>query len=98
MRDLEVEFLLQRYHHAAEVLSHEIGEELGPRVALVDVEFGEDLVGEVGAGFEGEFFRQDEGVVAVEEDFGDLEIPGVREGTLGKIGDVGGTLGILAVV
>ena len=57
MRDREVEFLLQRDDHAAEVLPHEVGEELGAGVALVDVEFGEDLVGEVGAGFEGEFFR-----------------------------------------
>ena len=84
MRDLEIELLLQRHHHAAEVLPHEVGEELRAGVALVDVEFGEDLVGEVGAGFEGEFFRQDEGVVAVEEDFGDLDIPGLRGGRLGK--------------
>ena len=78
VRDLEVELLLQRDDHAAEVLAHEVGEELGPRVALVDVELGEDLIAEVGAGFEGEFLRKDEGVVAVEEDFGDLDVPRVR--------------------
>jgi hypothetical protein len=40
-------------------------------VLLGDVLGGEDLVGELGAGFEGEFLGEDEGVVAVEEERGD---------------------------
>ena len=71
--DAEFEFFLQVHDHAAEVLADEVVEEFGAGVAVWDVVFGEDLVGEVGAGFEGEFFREDEGVVAVEEDFGDLK-------------------------
>ena len=66
--------------HAAEVLAHEVGEELGTGVALVDVVFGEDFVGEVGAGFEGELFGEDERVVAVEEELGYLVRMGVSEG------------------
>ena len=54
--DGEVEFLLQVHDHAAEVLADEVVEEFGTGVAVWDVIFGEDLVGEVGAGFEGEFF------------------------------------------
>lgn len=54
-------------------MADEVIEELGTGVAVWDVVFGEDLVGEIGTGLEGEFFRKDEGVVTVEEDFGDLE-------------------------
>ena len=71
--DAEVELFLQVHYHAAEVLADEVIEELGAGVAVWDVIFGEDLIGEVGTSFEGEFFREDEGVVAVEEDFGDLK-------------------------
>ena len=71
--DGEVELFLQVHDHAAEVLADEVIEELRAGVAVWDVIFGEDLVGEVGTGFEGEFFREDEGIVAVEEDFGDLK-------------------------
>jgi hypothetical protein len=31
-----------------------------------------DLIGNLGAGLEGEFFREDEGVVTIEEDVCDL--------------------------
>jgi hypothetical protein len=41
-------------------------------VAIRDVARGEDLVGQLGAGFEGEGFGEDERVVAVEEEGGDL--------------------------
>jgi hypothetical protein len=41
-------------------------------VAVGDVAGGEDLVGELGAGFESEGFGEDEGVVAVEEEGCDL--------------------------
>jgi hypothetical protein len=49
-------------------LADELGEELGPGVAVGDGAGGEDFVSELGAGFEGEGFREDEGVVAVEEE------------------------------
>jgi hypothetical protein len=64
-------FLLQGEHHAAEVLPNELRHELRAGVLLGDVLGGEDLVGELGAGFEGEFLGEDEGVVAVEEERGD---------------------------
>ena len=72
--DAEVELCLQGDDHAAEVLADEIGEEFGAGVALFDVVFGEDFVGEIGAGFEGELFAQHERVVAVEEELCDLGI------------------------
>lgn len=53
-------------------MADKVGEEFGAGVALFDVVFCEDFVGEVGAGFEGEFFGEDEGVVAVEEEVGYL--------------------------
>ena len=71
--DGEVVLFLQVHDHAAEVLADEVVEEFGAGVAVWDVIFGEDLVGEIGTGFKGEFFRENEGVVAVEEDFGDLK-------------------------
>lgn len=77
MGDGEVEVFLQGDDHAAEVLADEVVEQLGAGVAFLDFVFGEDLVGEVGAGFEGEFFAEDEGVVAVEEDFGNLFVRSV---------------------
>ena len=43
-----------------------------PGEAFADVVFGEDFVGELGAGFEGEGFGEDERVVAIEEDGFDL--------------------------
>ena len=45
---------------------------MGAGVAVGDVAGGEDFVGEFGAGFEGELFREDESVVAVEEEGGYL--------------------------
>ena len=71
--DREVELFLEVHNHTAEVLADEVIEELGTGVAVWNVVFGEDLVGEVGTSFEGELFREDEGVVAVEEDLSDLE-------------------------
>jgi hypothetical protein len=53
-------------------LADKVREELGAGVALVNLVFSKNLVGEVGAGFEGELFRQDEGVVTVEEEFSNL--------------------------
>jgi hypothetical protein len=45
---------------------------LGTGVAVGDVAGGEDLICELGAGFEGKGFGEDEGIVAVEEEGGDL--------------------------
>lgn len=65
----------------------EFRQELRARVALGALVLFEDLVGELGAGFEGERLGEDEGVVAVEEDLLDLVVgeerglvvlPGVR--------------------
>jgi hypothetical protein len=53
-------------------LADELMEKLWAGVAVGDAAGGEDLVGEVGAGGEGEGFREDEGVVAVEEEGGDF--------------------------
>ena len=68
----EIEFLLEALDDAAEVLADEIDHELGAGVALIDALGFEDLVGELGTCFEGELFGEDEGVVAVEQDVGDL--------------------------
>jgi hypothetical protein len=43
-------------------------------VAVGDVVLFEDLIGEVGAGFEGELLRENESVVAVEENILDLSL------------------------
>lgn len=71
----------QGEQHAAEVLADELGHQGGPGVVGLDVVFGEDGVGELGAGGEGEGFGEDEGVVAVEEEGGDLRWPWVSDGT-----------------
>ena len=63
---LEVVLLHESLDHAAEVHAHEVGEE------AIDVVLLHDLVGEVGAGFEGETLRLAESVVTVEEDIFDL--------------------------
>jgi hypothetical protein len=53
-------------------LADELAEELRACVAIWDGAGGENFVGELGAGFEGELFRKDERVIAVEEEGGDL--------------------------
>lgn len=68
----EVVARLEAFEHAAEVLADEVFEELRARVAIGEVVLFEYLVGELGAGFEGEGFGEDERVVAVEEDVFDL--------------------------
>jgi len=60
--------------HAAEILAYELAEELGAGVAVVNAPRGKDFVGQLGAGFEGEGFGEDERVVAVEEEGGDLRV------------------------
>ena len=65
-------FLLQGDHHAAEVLADEVDQELGSGVASIDLVLFEDLIGKFGAGFEGQFLGEDQGVVAIEKEFFDL--------------------------
>ena len=69
---LEVMLLHESLDHPAEVHAHEVGEEAIDGVGLVDVVLLHDLVGKVGACFEGETLRLAESVVAVEEDILDL--------------------------
>lgn len=97
--DLEVVLFLEVHNHAAEVLADEFIEELGAGVAVGNVVLGEDLVGEVGAGFEGEFFRENEGIVTVEEDFCDLK-GGIwlAESVWARKMRCKGTLGMMTVV
>jgi hypothetical protein len=66
--------LLQLDTHATEVLADKGLEELVDGVLVVDVVLFEDLVAELGAGFEGEELGLGERVVAVEEDVVDLVI------------------------
>lgn len=65
-----------------------ISQQLGPGVAVWEALRFEDFVGELGAGFEGEGFGEDERVVAVEEDLFDLW--GRRRGVSGGRVEEGG--------
>lgn len=58
-------------------MADEFIEELRAGVAVGDIAGCEDLVGEFGAGFEGELFGEDERVVAVEQEGGDLVVGGL---------------------
>jgi hypothetical protein len=69
---LEVVLLLEPLEHATEVVADKVLEELVRRVAVVDIVLLEHLVGELGAGLEGEALGLHERVVAVEEDVADL--------------------------
>lgn len=69
---LELVLGLQRDHHPAEVLADEILDQLLAGVAIAEAILFQDLVGKVSTGLEGQLFREDEGVVAVEEDVVDL--------------------------
>ena len=57
----------ERCRETGIVLADELIEELGACVPVGDVARGEDLVGQFGAGFESKFFREDERIIAVEE-------------------------------
>jgi len=94
--------------HAPEVLPHKLDDELLAREGLPEGhEFGGgDLIEEVCAGCEGEFLREDEGVVAVKEQSCDLwswMLAGcycwVRRGVRAFLGHFGygGRIGIGAV-
>ena len=64
----EVLLGLEGLEHAAEVVSDKVLEQLLGRVALRLALLLEDLIGELGAGLEGETLRLAECVVAVEQD------------------------------
>jgi hypothetical protein len=72
-RHLKVVLLLQSDEHATEVLTNKVLKERVDGVAFFDAILLEKFVGEFGAGFEGKTLREDEGVVAVEEDVFDLD-------------------------
>jgi len=57
-------------------LADEGGEQLWASEAVRYTLGFEDLIGEFRAGLEGERFREDEGIITVEEDFFDLRIKG----------------------
>lgn len=54
-------------------MSHEVDDELASGVAIRNAMLLEDLIGDVGAGLERKFLREDEGVVAIEEKGCDLK-------------------------
>lgn len=72
--EVEAVPLLQAGDHAAEVLADELDDEFWAREGLVELDAlgGADLVDELGAALEGELLREDERVVAVEEEGSDL--------------------------
>jgi len=70
----EVVLLAEGDHHATEVLADKVLEERGASVAFWSALLLENLIGQLGAGLEGEFLGKDEGVVAVEKDGGDLSL------------------------
>jgi hypothetical protein len=68
----EVEFLAEGNHHAAEVLADELVEELWAGVAVRKSLVLEDFICKLGAGLEGKLLREDERIVAIEENGGCL--------------------------
>lgn len=70
---LELVLGLKRDHHTTEVLTDEVLDELGAGITVRDATLLEDLISEISARLEGQLFREDEGVVAVEEKLSDLE-------------------------
>lgn len=69
---LELVLGLKRNHHTTEVLTDKVLDELRAGVAVRDATLLEDLIGEISTRLEGQLFREDEGVVAVEEKLSDL--------------------------
>lgn len=71
--DGKVELFLQGDDHTAKILADEVIEQFGPGVTLLEAILGENLVGEISASFEGKLLTQDESVVTIKEQFGNLE-------------------------
>ena len=72
--EVEAVFFLEAHDNAVEVLADKGGHEARASVTIGDVLLGEHFVGELGAGFEGEFFGENKGIVAVEEEMSYLRI------------------------
>lgn len=70
---LELVLGLKRNHHTTEVLADKVLDELGAGVTVREATLFEDFIGKISTCFEGQLFREDKGVVAIEEDFGDLQ-------------------------
>lgn len=66
--------LLKVDHHATEVLTDELLEELVDRVALSLAILLQQLVGEVSASLKGKTLREAESVVAIKQNVLDLEM------------------------
>ena len=71
--NLDVVDLLEGGEHASEVLADELGDEGLAREAGVKVAASADLVDEIGTCLESELLGENEGVVAVEKEGGDLQ-------------------------
>jgi hypothetical protein len=65
---------LQTDEHATEVLADEVFKQAVDGITVGETMLLQDLIGKVGTGFKGQTLRQDESVVAVEEDVLDLRI------------------------
>lgn len=72
LRHFELVLGLKRDHHAAEVLSNEVLDELLARVAIRDLTLGKDFICDVCTRLERQLLREDEGVIAVQQDLVDL--------------------------
>lgn len=70
--DLDVVEFLERKEHAAEVLTDELLDQSLASETDLKLTALTDLVDKAGAGLEGELLGEDEGVVAVEQESGDL--------------------------
>lgn len=70
---LELVLGLKRDHHSTEVLTDEVLDELRAGVTVRDATLLEDFIGEISTRLEGQLFREDESVVAVEEKLSNLE-------------------------
>ena len=93
---LELVLGLERDHHTTEVLADKVLDELGAGVTVREATLFEDFIGKISTRFEGQLFREDESVVAVEEDFGDLQDVSWIAGVLKRIDEMSlRTLGMM---
>lgn len=93
---LELVLGLKRNHHTTEVLADKVLDELGTGVTVREATFFEDFIGKISTCFEGQLFREDKSVVAVEEDFSDLQRVSSIAGTVKRLDEMGlRTLGMM---
>ena len=64
---------MERCEHATEVLADELLDQARASEADIEAALLANLIDEVGAGLEGKLLGEDEGVVAVEKEGGDLQ-------------------------